>query len=112
MDLFQSNQKLETKVREFARIYQQNKQLAARFRELKRPKIGQIASKYRSQHKAHISTIRAYLDEEYQEFLNELINISTSRNKAKVEYETHKMLIQARQSLRLFRMVSQSNKKP
>lgn len=88
-------------LREFATTATESKQVSRRLRDLLPLRYREILSRYRPQAQSVAAAERAALtDKAYLAHIDELISVASSFHEARVQYETHMMLFEARRSLR------------
>ena len=96
-----NSEQLLERVRTFSSTALENRQVASRLRELLPVRFMEMRRLHEQKERSvgHAER-RALVDERFTKHLDELLEVSGSAYTARVEYETHVMLIQARQSLR------------
>jgi hypothetical protein len=90
-------------VRRWGRSAIESKQVARRLRELMPKRLFQIKQKFQKPIAVADAWRSAFTDTEYLKFVDEYVKISGDTAESYVQYETHLMLLQARQTLRAFR---------
>lgn len=103
MDIRTPHEKLLASTRGFSRAAWDNHQVADRMRKLIPERLRLLKNAHRLGRKAAEAERKALNDENYLTFLNEYLSIYREAMEARVQYETHMMLIEARKSLRPFR---------
>lgn len=101
LDMFHDD--LVKAIRRWGRSALESKQVARRLRELLPKRLLQIRQKYPQNGLRAEAWRGAFTDPEYLEFVDEYVRISGHTTEFFVQYETHMMLLQARQTLRAFR---------
>lgn len=104
MNLLASQEELAKLARDSANKWLKLKQLSARLRDLKPYKLAALTRKFRRHETAQRAERLAYLDDGYQKYINEYVELNQDKERLKVDFETHRMLFQARQSLRLWEL--------
>ncbi len=96
---------LNSKVKLFSKKAVDARQVSARLRELMPSRFKDVCSRYRKVARSAAQAERyALADESYVSYVDELLETSSVAFHSRVQYETHMMLVQARQSLRFFRV--------
>ena len=104
MNLLMNQQRLLQVAKEQALRWRELRQLSQRMLDLKPTKIKGIYRTYRGEFSSRAATRRAYLDPRYLDYIDELTELRGAKELAKIEFETHRMLFEARQSLRLYQL--------
>lgn len=103
MNLTQFNEELVSKIKEFGKVSMEHRQISRRLHDLLPVRLQELKYRFRSRlHSAAKAERAALTDPGYWKFLNEYIEMNYEARLARVQYETHIMLLQARQSLRAF----------
>ncbi len=81
------------------------RQVAKRLKSLLPRRLKEIQKNYISVSKTIASANRkALADQSYENYITEFVEISSQAMKARIQYETHTMLYDARATLRAFRI--------
>lgn len=100
---------LNSKVNLFSRKAVDARQVSTRLRDLMPARFRGICASYRGTSKSVAQAERRTLaDEKYILFLDELVETSSTAVYSRIQYETHLMLVQARQSLRYYQSLGGS----
>jgi hypothetical protein len=95
--------RLAEKVKTFSALAVDNRQVAARLRDLLPRRFFEIKSKHYAYTKhAGRAERMAFTDPAYLKFIEEFVEVNSEAVHARVQFETHLMLIDARKSLRAF----------
>ncbi len=91
-------------IKSFAQSNLESRQVARRLRDLLQTRFAEIRQEH-WQRLHHVARAERYalIDERYQQHISELVELTAQARLSRVQYETHLMLVQARQSLRAFR---------
>lgn len=100
MNLLQSEEHLSHSIRQFGRKLKESRQVKARLKELLPTRLAQLKSRHRKECRAAEAQRRALTDPIYHGHIEELLQVSRTQMLNQIEYDSHRMLWQARQSLR------------
>lgn len=103
MDIKTPHETLLIHTRSFSRTAWDHQQVAERLRKLIPERLRLLKHEHRTGRKAAQAERRALNDDNYLKFLDEYLNVYRDAMEARVQYETHMMLIEARKTLRVFR---------
>ncbi len=103
MDTKTPHEKLIVNVRDFSRTAWDHQQVVQRMRKLLPERLRSLKNGHRSGRKAAQAERQALNDENYLNFLNEYLVVYGDAMEARIQYETHMMLLEARKTLRVFR---------
>lgn len=78
----------------------ESRQLAKRLQELLPIRLKEIRNDLRNGRKIGVAERHALVDQRFLDYITEMIEVSGHSMESKVQFETHRMLIKARQSLR------------
>lgn len=79
------------------------RQVAKRLRDLLPARLNKLQKSYRQSNPSAVSLRYALISNEYKDYLEELVQVNAEALHCKVQYETHMMLLHARQSLNRLR---------
>lgn len=106
-------EKLSQETKAFAKNSLQNRQLSERLKALLPERLRMLHRKHnRLTRKSSKSLRLALCDPEYIKFIEEYVDFSNQALENRINYETHLMLFQARQSIRAFQLARTQAKKP
>ena len=98
-----SHETLTHRIRKYANIATDAHQVAKRLHQLISVRLNQYRSGYLLENKASKARRLALVDPRYQAVIEEYIKISGYAMEARMRWETHLMLLEARRSLQSFR---------
>lgn len=102
MDINISQDKLKQTIGHSGQKSIESRQLASRLRQLLPDQLKRVQNRYRQGNTAARAHRLALLDEEYISAIEELVEFSHNARDARVRYDTHMMLLDARRTLRRF----------
>lgn len=103
-DLRQSDEQLTFIVGRFGRAALEARQVARRLSSLLPNRLRDLKQEHAARlGKAALAERFSYTDPRYLAFVDELVGLHADARQAQVQYETHRMLFEARRSLRLWR---------
>ncbi len=105
MNLYQSEENLSQAIRQFGHKLKEARQVKTRLKELLPSRLAQLKLQHRASQTAAAAQRQALVDPVYQDYIEELLDMSQAQTLNQVKYESHKMLWQARQSLRAARLL-------
>jgi len=95
---------LVAEIKKQAKIAVESNQIARRLKELLPKRLYQIKRDQDRERQQRRATMRlALTHKDYEKFLQEYVQVAAAAREARIQYETHLMLVYARQSLRAFR---------
>ena len=104
MDLKMPTDLLNRLITNFGNSTQENRQIAKRLNTLLPIRLKEIKQEHsETARSAALAERLALTDERYQDFILELNDIKSANHLARMQYETHLMLVDARSSLRALR---------
>src|SRR5262245_38148310 len=103
MNLSMDAERLSSLIQRFARGAQEARQVARRLADVLPSRFKDLKRDHAMRHKPAIAERLALTDQRYLEFVNELTTLHAQAREARIQYETHMMLLEARRSLRAFR---------
>ncbi|MFW7381183.1 MAG: hypothetical protein ACOH5I_20375 [Oligoflexus sp.] len=86
--------------------YRDAGQIARRMKDLLAEQLKNIKRQHHRNCKAAVAERQALVDPEYQEAVDEYLHIFEQSLRSRIQFETHKMLFQARQSNRLYHLAA------
>jgi hypothetical protein len=100
----QPQDQLLQRIKEFGATAMESRQIARRLKELLHPRFFDLRRDHASRLN-HMARAERYalVDQRFETFVEEYVEMTNVARTARVQYETHMMLLQARQSLRGFR---------
>jgi hypothetical protein len=96
---YKTTEELHAAIRTHAQSAMEGRQVWRRLSALLPSRLQQIRQSV-DHHRRARAALQALASPEYTHHINELVSVSGGARSAKVQYETHMMLLQARQSLR------------
>ena len=93
--MYISQERLKAYIKYYARTHVEHQQVFKRLKELRSERLKKIRDSYQ-QYRGGKKSRLALLDPRYRECLEQMITVMTQAQKARIEWETHKMLYQAR----------------
>lgn len=81
-------------------------QIARRMKELLPDQLKGLKRHHHRNCKAAVAERKALVDPEYRHSIDEYLHLIEQTQRSRIQYETHKMLLQARQSNRLYHLVA------
>lgn len=100
MNLRVSNEVLVRKIRKDGASYFEYRRVGSRLQEMLVDRMRLLKQEYQRQHrKVGYSERCAYADSRYVAYVEELVSIKDKALASKIEFETHRMLYQARQTI-------------
>lgn len=91
-------------IKSYAQSNLESRQVARRLRDLLQLRFSEIRREYWDRlHNVARAERYALIDERYQQYVEEIVSLTAQARQSRIQYETHLMLVQARQSLRHFR---------
>jgi len=81
-------------------------QIAHRMKELLPDQLKGLKRYHHRNCKAAVAERKALVDPEYRQSIDEYLNLIEQSQRCRIQYETHKMLLQARQSTRLYQLAA------
>jgi len=103
MNLYMPEAELAELVRTHARTALDSRQVARRLSNLLKTRLDELQRAHRSAAGAAGARRQAAIDQAYLNFVQELLTVRNHSLTAKIQYETHLMLVEARRSLRALR---------
>lgn len=100
------NEELIRLIKEQSFTYREAGQIARRMKDLLPEQLKKLKRLHHKQCKAAAAERKALVDPEYQQSIEEYVNLIEQAQRSRILYETHKMLFQARQSLRGYHLAA------
>lgn len=91
-------------VRDQGHLARDARQISRRLRKLLPVRLQEIKNRFRPGHSAAKAERLALTDPTYIQAIKEYLDIQSDGHEARIQYETHLMLVNARKSLRVFRL--------
>jgi hypothetical protein len=101
LDLLQFNEQLVNRIKGFAQESLEHRQISRRLRDLLPTRYHDLKYRYRGRlHSSAKAERAALIDASYKKHIEEFVEVNHIASQARIQYETHLMLLQARQTLR------------
>jgi hypothetical protein len=101
MNIRMLHDQLVRTIQKFGSDARESRQVYRRLCDLLPDRVETIARQLRRSSRGTSATLRmAYASAEFQEYVEEVVNMSALSMEARVQYETHLMLVDARRTLR------------
>ena len=97
-----SHETLASRIRKYANIATDARQVSKRLYQLIGVRLHQYRSEYLPQNKAAKARRLALVDTRYQAVVDEYLKIASYAMEARIRWETHLMLLEARRSINSF----------
>lgn len=106
MNLKMPQDQLIQKLKDFGYRHRETSQIVRRLKELLPERVRELKRRLRSRGKAASAERAALCSEDYLSAVNEYLSLLEQSQSARIQYETHRMLQQARQSTRLYQLAA------
>jgi len=105
MNLRLTHDQLTARIRSFAEAARDARQIAARLRQLMPDRFQALTRAPVGEGKESVARRqrRAFISQNFEHLVGELVDTNAQAREARIQYETHMMLIDARRTLRAFR---------
>lgn len=103
-------EQLAQAINRYAKLTVEASQVSRRLKSLLPARLKQIKHELQVRFPGEKSTRQALADPRFTQFIDELIDTAASAREARIQHETHRMLYDARVSLREFRSLSKMKK--
>lgn len=94
------HEEIVQKIRIFARAAQEASQVAKRLRKLLPTRLEQLYRNGSAERRGGRAMREALTDQRYKAHVEELVAMTAEARTARIQYETHLMLVEARRSMR------------
>ena len=105
MNTSQSAHTLNDRIKREAQFSRESYQVLKRVKKLLPEQLKLIKNRFRTEHPAAKSERLALTHQDYQDAIDRYLKLLEESLRARTEWETHRMLLAARQSTRAYRMV-------
>jgi len=103
------NETLSRKTQQFGALVLETRQISSRLRKILPSRLKEIERKYRRDTAAGRAGRLALADKSYEAFIEEFATVSSEAHLARIQFETHCLLIDARRSMRSYRNAQNNN---